>query len=140
MSAVEDLRNRARYEQFKEDWTEFHGKYPEIYQIFSEAVHRDIRYLEERGLLFIKKISLRRIFKNIKWKGVDTDRKDGYTINNDFYKIYAFQWEANYPQFAGIFEHRGYIPTSIAKIIQSNQGRILIAKKRYQRNKKKATA
>ena len=137
MSVVKALQEEEKYEQFKEDWTDFHGKNHHIYHLFDKMVRIDIQELEDKGLLFIRKIPLRRIFENIKWAGITTTCSEGYLINNNYYKIYAFQWEANNPEYIGIFQHRGYMPLAIAKLHQEQQGRLLLVKKRYERRKTK---
>lgn len=125
-----------KYLARKADWEEFHLENPHIYEIFENEVQKDIMYLNQRGLLFIAKVKLRRIFENIKWEGIQTDSKDGYLVNNDFYKFYAFQWEANHPRFVGVFEHRGFIPDSILKLMERNQPLIEMAKHNYNARKR----
>lgn len=127
-SIIKDIEESRSWKDNKKKWWKFHLANPHIYDVFDEQVRRDVEYLMGKGLLYIKKVRIRRIFENVKWSGISTQRKDGYVISNNYYKYYAFLWELNNPNYAGIFEHRGYIPKEIRILIANNTQKNMVEK------------
>lgn len=141
-SVFQDIQEEKKYHELKERWDDFRKGNPHIGPLVYRAIEKDVEHLEAKGILFIKRIKIRRIFENIKWSGVSSDCLDGYVVNNDFYKLYAFQWQANNPKYAGVFEHRGYIPKTIRNLIAHNVDRVTAIRKwdrmkRLRRQRKK---
>lgn len=138
MSVIQDIEEVDKFERRKADWWTFYKANPHIYDLFDIEVKKCIKKLEKEKLLFIKKIPIRMIFYNIKWKGVTTKNIDGYTINHNHQKMYALQWQKCNPEYAGIFEHRGYIPKNMKDLIKNNENRKLANLRYSRRTKSKA--
>ncbi len=106
----------------KADFWEFHKNNKHVYAKFDSYVSDIVQKLESEGKLFEKYVPLRMIFESIRldiW--IQTLSTDGYKINNNHFKFYAFLWQKRNPQYAGVFRHRGYVPDTIRQLIDLNK-------------------
>ena len=119
MSVVQDIEQLESYEKMKKAFWEFHLANPHVYDKFYQEC---TKLIERHGIQKLRKnkIRIRLIFEKIRaeeW--IQTLKTDKYKINNNSFKFYAFLFQKQNPQYAGCFEHRGYVPETIRELITS---------------------
>ena len=79
-------------------FSEYHSKNPQIYVEFK-------RFAFELIYAGHKRLGSKHIIERIRWETMITT--DGlFKINNNYTVDYAYLFEQDYPQLAGIFAHR----------------------------------
>lgn len=93
----------TRLDEMREQVTDFHRKYPEVWRLFVKFTHQMI----DRGY---SHYSVNAIFERIRWE-IDAggDGVNTFKLNNNYRSFYARRFHRAYPKHEGFFRTRRQI-------------------------------
>jgi hypothetical protein len=96
-----DLFEPTRFEQMREEFIRFHGKHPEVWEVFVAHIFR----LKKRGFSHYSSRTLISVMRFHADVG-DIKRLTGFKINDHHTPFYARVFSLLYPEFGDFFSMR----------------------------------
>lgn len=101
LHAAKRKKERSRFDEMQEQVTEYHNKYPKVWELFAKFTFDRIG----RGF---KHYSAKAVFEQIRWETdqANVDPEKQFKVGNNYHSFYARRFMRMYPEHDGFFRTR----------------------------------